>query len=105
MLWRGMHQQAVFKEYKRTFSIEIDGLVRTTQKLLDQRTAFSANLKREEEQAVMDILKIGTQKMQAVIANHAQGSLFDEDDTRLVFKVVDKVPYEFSYVFTTEDGV
>lgn len=45
------------------------------------------------------------QKMQAVIANHAQGSLFDEDDTRLVFKVVDKVPYEFSYVFTTEDGV
>lgn len=45
------------------------------------------------------------QKMQAVIANHAQGSLFNEDDTRMVFKVVNKVPYEFSYVFTTEDGV
>ncbi|MFA6336164.1 MAG: hypothetical protein WCX48_11570 [Bacteroidales bacterium] len=44
-------------------------------------------------------------KMQAVIANHAQGSLFDEEDTRLVFKVVNKLPYEFSYVFTTDDGV
>lgn len=43
-------------------------------------------------------------KMDKVIANKAQGSLFDEEDTRLVFKVVTKLPYEFSYVFTTEDG-
>ena len=44
------------------------------------------------------------QKMDKVIANKAQGSLFDEDETRLVFKVVKKLPYEFSYIFTTEDG-
>jgi hypothetical protein len=44
------------------------------------------------------------QKMDRVIANKAQGSLFDEDETRLVFKVVKKLPYEFSYIFTTEDG-
>ena len=43
-------------------------------------------------------------KMDAVIANKAQGSLFDEAETRLVFKVVKKLPYEFSYIFTTEDG-
>lgn len=43
------------------------------------------------------------QKMDRVIANKAQGSLFDEDETRLVFKVVKKLPYEFSYIFTTED--
>lgn len=44
------------------------------------------------------------QKMDRVIANKAQGSLFDEDETRLVFQVVKKLPYEFSYIFTTEDG-
>lgn len=44
------------------------------------------------------------QKMDKVIANKAQGSLFDEAETRLVFKVVKKLPYDFSYIFTTEDG-
>lgn len=44
------------------------------------------------------------EKMDIIIANKAQGSLFDEEDTRLVFQVVKKLPYEFSYVFTTEDG-
>ena len=38
-------------------------------------------------------------KMDAVIANQAQGSLFDIEDTREVFKVVKKLPYKFSYVF------
>lgn len=44
------------------------------------------------------------QKMDKVIANKAQGSLFDEEETRHVFKVVTKLPYDFSYIFTTEDG-
>jgi len=44
------------------------------------------------------------QKMDKVIANKAQGSLFDEAETRLVFKVVKKLPYDFSYIFITEDG-
>jgi hypothetical protein len=43
-------------------------------------------------------------KLDAVIANHAQQSLFDEDATREIFRVAKKVPYEFSYVFTSEDG-
>lgn len=43
-------------------------------------------------------------KMDTVIANKAQGSLFDEEETRLVFSVVKKLPFKFSYKFTTEDG-
>jgi serine/threonine-protein kinase HipA len=51
---------AVLKETKRTFSIEIDCLVATAQKILDQREAFATNLNKDEEQAVLEILKIGT---------------------------------------------
>lgn len=43
-------------------------------------------------------------KLDAVIANQAQQSLFDEEATREFFKIAKKVPYEFSYVFTSEDG-
>jgi len=53
-------EPAVLKESKRTFSIEMESLVATAQKLLNQREAFSSNLERNEEQAVLDILKIGT---------------------------------------------
>lgn len=53
-------EPAVLKENKRTFSIEIDSLVSTAQKMLDQREAFTTNLKKDEEQAVLEILKIGT---------------------------------------------
>lgn len=48
------------KETKRTFSIEIDSLVATAQKLLNKREAFTTNLSEAEEQAVLQILKIGT---------------------------------------------
>lgn len=53
-------EPAVQKEGKRTFSIEIDSLVATAQKMLDQREAFTTNLNKDEEQAVSEILKIGT---------------------------------------------
>lgn len=53
-------EPAVFKESKRAFSIEIDSLVSIAQKMLDKREAFSTNLKKDEEQAVLEILKIGT---------------------------------------------
>jgi serine/threonine-protein kinase HipA len=53
-------EPAVLKESKRTFSIEIDSLVATAQKMLDQREAFTSNLNKDEEQAVLEILKIGT---------------------------------------------
>jgi serine/threonine-protein kinase HipA len=53
-------EPTVFKESKRTFSIVIDSLVVTAQKILNQREAFTTNLKKDEEQAVLEILKIGT---------------------------------------------
>lgn len=53
-------EPAVLKESKRAFSIEIDSLVSIAQKMLEKREAFSTNLKKDEEQAVLEILKIGT---------------------------------------------
>jgi serine/threonine-protein kinase HipA len=53
-------EPAVLNETKRTFSIEIDTLVETAQKMLNQREAFATNLRKDEEQAVLEILKIGT---------------------------------------------
>jgi len=44
-------------------------------------------------------------KLDAVYANQAQGSLFDLEATKQFFKVVKKLPYKFSYIFTTEDGI
>jgi hypothetical protein len=44
-------------------------------------------------------------KIDKIIANQAQGSLFDVEETKIIFKVVDKIPYKFSYVFTTEDDI
>lgn len=53
-------EPTVLKESKRPFSIEIDSLVSIAQKMLEKREAFSTNLKKDEEQAVLEILKIGT---------------------------------------------
>lgn len=53
-------EPAVPKESKQSFSVEIDSLVATAQKILNQREAFSANFWEDEKQAVLDILKIGT---------------------------------------------
>jgi len=50
----------VLKEYMRPFTLEIDSLVDTARKLLNQREVFAANLNKDEEQAVLEILKIGT---------------------------------------------
>lgn len=50
----------VLKEHKRSFSIDLDSLVATAQEMLDQRKSFAAQLAKEEEQAVAEILKIGT---------------------------------------------
>jgi hypothetical protein len=45
------------------------------------------------------------EKLNRVIANQKQISLFEEDkEANEFFKVVNKLPYEFSYIFSTEDG-
>lgn len=53
-------EPTLLKATQKTFSVEMDSLVATARKMLDQREAFSTNLTRDEERAVLDILKIGT---------------------------------------------
>ncbi len=49
-----------FKANKSTFDIEIDSLVNMTKQILHQRDGFETNLHSDEQQAMLDILKIGT---------------------------------------------
>lgn len=53
-------EPVTFMENKRAFSIEIKSLVDIAQKILSHREAFTANLQKDEEKAVLEILKIGT---------------------------------------------
>lgn len=53
-------EPAALKEGKRTFSIEMDRLVDIAKKMLSQKSSFKTNLKKEDEEAMMAILKIGT---------------------------------------------
>lgn len=46
-----------------------------------------------------------TKKIEKVIANQAQSSLFDVEETKTIFRVVRKLPYKFSYRFTTDDNI
>ncbi|MFN5692652.1 MAG: type II toxin-antitoxin system HipA family toxin [Bacteroidota bacterium] len=53
-------EPAALKESKRTFSIEIDSLVDIAQKMLSNKSSITTNLKKEDEQAIIEILKVGT---------------------------------------------
>ena len=53
-------EPAALKESKRTFSIEMDSLVDIAKRILSQKSSFKTNLNREDEEAMMEILKIGT---------------------------------------------
>jgi len=43
-------------------------------------------------------------KLDVIIAKQAQGSLFDNEETKRIFQVARKLPYKFSYVFTSDDN-
>ncbi|RTY67158.1 type II toxin-antitoxin system HipA family toxin [Flavobacterium sp. LS1P28] len=49
-----------FNVNKRAFDIEVDSLVAISQKMLYKREGFTANLNQNEQEAMMNILKIGT---------------------------------------------
>jgi len=53
-------EPAALKESKRTFSIEMDSLVDIAKKMLFQKSSLKTNLKKEDEEAMTEILKIGT---------------------------------------------
>ncbi len=49
-----------FKPAKRTFNVEIDSLVEIAHKILNKKKNFETNIEEDEQQAMMEILKIGT---------------------------------------------
>jgi serine/threonine-protein kinase HipA len=53
-------EPTILKETKRSFSIEVNSLVDIAQKMLSKRGSFKTNLNKGDEQAIMEILKIGT---------------------------------------------
>ncbi len=61
---RGMgalqYEPSVFKTREQASKIELENLVEVSRKILSERENFEVNLKKEEETAMRDILKIGT---------------------------------------------
>jgi serine/threonine-protein kinase HipA len=53
-------EPAVLKDRKLPFAIELDSLVQTAKKLLTEKSSFQTNFKKEEEHALLELLKIGT---------------------------------------------
>ncbi|MFM2156934.1 MAG: hypothetical protein RL516_1683 [Bacteroidota bacterium] len=94
-------EPANFKESKRAFVIEMDSLVDIAKKMLNQKSTFSANLKKEEEQAMMEIVKIGTSaggaRPKAVIAYNEKTGEVRSGQT--------KAPSGFEHWLLKLDGV
>ena len=94
-------EPSLLKETKRTFSIEIDSLVDTAKKMLDKRESFTTNLTQEEQQAVREILKIGTSaggaRPKAVIAWNEKSGEVKSGQT--------KAPKGFEHWLIKLDGV
>jgi serine/threonine-protein kinase HipA len=90
-----------FRENKRSFSIEMESLVDIAQKILSGREAFTANLQKDEEKAVLEILKIGTSaggaRPKAVIAYNEKTGEVKSGQT--------KAPNGFEHWLIKLDGV
>lgn len=88
-------------EKKRPFNIEIESLVSTAATLLNQRSSFKTNLEKNEEEAIRELLKIGTSaggaRPKAVIAwNEKTGELRSGQT---------KAPKRFEHWLIKLDGV
>jgi serine/threonine-protein kinase HipA len=53
-------EPAVWKESKKTFSVEVDALVDVAKNMLSKKEAFSTNLEADGNNAVSELLRIGT---------------------------------------------
>jgi serine/threonine-protein kinase HipA len=102
---RGMgaleYQPATVREGKRPFSIEIDSLVAIAQRMLSKRESFSTNLQSDEEEAVIQILRVGTSaggaRPKAVIAYNPKTGEVKSGQTN--------APKGFEYWLIKLDGV
>ena len=84
-----------------TYALELDSLVQVAQKMLNERETFLTQLNKDDEKAMMDILKIGTSaggaRPKAVIAYNPK--------TREVRSGQGKVPQGFEHWLLKLDGV
>ncbi|MDA3907013.1 MAG: type II toxin-antitoxin system HipA family toxin [Bacteroidales bacterium] len=94
-------EPTTIKESKKTFAIEINSLVDIAQKMLSNRESFTTNLQKDEEKAVMEILKIGTSaggaRPKAVIAYNEKTGDVKSGQT--------KAPNGFEHWLIKLDGV
>jgi len=94
-------EPAEFKTNKNTFQVEINNLVEVAQKMLSVRKGFETNLDKDEQKAILDILKIGTSaggaRPKAIIAFNPK--------TRQVRSGQTSVPKGFEHWMIKLDGV
>jgi len=94
-------EPSTIKENIRTFSVELDSLVNIAQRMLATKEAFHTNLQKEDENALMEILKIGTSaggaRPKAVIAYNEKTGEVKSGQTR--------VPQGFEHWLIKLDGV
>lgn len=90
-----------FNTGKRAFNIELDSLVEVAQKMIHKRMDFETNLQQDEQQAIQDILKIGTSaggaRPKAIIAFNEKTGQVKSGQT--------KAPKGFSHWLIKLDGI
>lgn len=94
-------EPAQIKTGIRSFSLEMNSLVEVAKKILNEREAFLTNLNKDEEKAMMEILKIGTSaggaRPKAIIAYNPK--------TGVVKSGQGNVPKGFEHWLLKLDGV
>jgi serine/threonine-protein kinase HipA len=94
-------EPSTFTSDKHSFNVEIDSLVGIARKMLSERQGFNTDLSRDEEKAMMDILKIGTSaggaRPKALIAYNKKTGDVRSGQT--------KVPKEYEHWLIKLDGV
>lgn len=94
-------EPATLNNTKRSFNVEVDSLVDIVRKMLTKRERFETNIEKDDEQAVQNILKIGTSaggaRPKAVIAYN--------ENTGKVKSGQAKAPKGFEHWLIKLDGV
>ena len=94
-------EPAQFKSSKYTFQVEINSLVDIAQKMLQKREHFKTNINKNEQKAMMEILKIGTSaggvRPKAIIAYNEKTGQVRSGQT--------KAPKGFEHWLIKLDGV
>ncbi len=94
-------EPATLKSGKNTYKVELDSLVELAKKMLNKREEFKANIKKDEMNAMTDILRIGTSaggaRPKAIIAYNKKTGEVRSGQT--------KAPQGFEHYLIKLDGV